>query len=134
MLKYLIVQLDDTSVSFCHYRNYNTIPRLIPLDRLKKAFLWSMKENLTVQILYPSYRLPDEYTETISHIDHADIVPAICSDDILRQQAHVVVFDTWNNLCEYELCETQTYVIRTTFTELTANIQTIKNILPRIRD
>lgn len=58
MLKYLIVQLDDTATSFCHYNNGKTDKHLIPLETLKKALFQAMKENLAVQFLYPDYKFP----------------------------------------------------------------------------
>ncbi len=90
MLKYLIIQLDDTSVSFCHYENCRTECRLMPLDVLKKAIFFAMKENLTIQMVYPDYDLPQEYLDTIDTIDHADIVPAGRSGD--------VVVGSWDNI------------------------------------
>ena len=83
MLKYLIIQLDDTSVSFCHYEKRRTQRRLMPLDVLKKAIFFAMKENLTIQMVYPDYDLPQEYLDTIDTIDHADIVPAGRSGDVV---------------------------------------------------
>ena len=84
MLQYLVIQLDDTSVSYCHYENGHTVKKLISLDDLRKGILFAMKENLTIQFLYPSYILPKEYKEVIDTIDHCDIVPARCEDVDLR--------------------------------------------------
>lgn len=83
MLKYLIVILDDTSVSFCHYENNRRENRLILLDDLKEGLLWAMKENLMVQFVYPSYSLPKEYTEVIDTVDHIDITPDPCNGDVV---------------------------------------------------
>lgn len=82
MLKYLIILLDDTAVSFCHYENRRTERRLMPLDVLKKAIFFAMKENLTIQMVYPDYDLPQEYLDAIDTIDHVDIVPAGRSGDV----------------------------------------------------
>ena len=62
-MKYLVILLDDTSASFCHYHNGKTERRLIAYDDLKAALLWAMKENLMVQFVYPNYKLPKEYTQ-----------------------------------------------------------------------
>lgn len=118
MLKYLIIQLDDTSVSFCHYNNGRTEPQLIALDALKDVLFWSMKENLTIQFLYPDYELPSEYKETISRIDHANVVSSLCEDATLRGQADVVVFDTWDGIRFFPFKKEQAYVIRTSFDDL----------------
>lgn len=80
MLKYLIVILDDTSVSFCHYNNNRTGSRLISLDNLKDGLVWAMKENLMVQFVYPNSPLPDKYQTVIDTVDHIDIVPGGTTD------------------------------------------------------
>lgn len=82
MLKYLVILLDDTSVSFCHYHNDKTERRLIAYDDLKAALLWSMKENLMVQFVYPDYKLPKDYIQLIDTIDHIDIVENDSNADI----------------------------------------------------
>lgn len=82
MLKYLVILLDDTSVSFCHYRNEKTERRLIAYDNLKAALLWAMKENLMVQFVYPDYQLPKDYIQLIDTIDHIDIVENDSDADI----------------------------------------------------
>ena len=63
MLQYLIIQLDDTSTSYCHYSNDKKESRLISLEDLKKGilaaiifpvmllagvglFLWKRKKNM----------------------------------------------------------------------------------------
>lgn len=70
MLQYLIILLDDTAPSFCHYENRQTARRLMPLDTLRAGILFAMKENLNVQFVCPDYALPEEYVATIGSIDH----------------------------------------------------------------
>lgn len=91
MLQYLIVLLDNTSTSFCHYR----IPmswesRLIPLNDLKKGIQFAMKENLMIQFVYPESRLPSSYYDVINSIDHIDIKPYI---DMQETNTDVLVFN-----------------------------------------
>lgn len=131
-MKYLIVQLDDTSVSFCHYNNDKTESRLIDLDVLKKAIFWSMKENLIVQFLYPDYQLPTEYKNGIADIDHADIVSSTCEDEELITNADVVVFDTWASINYFQFEQNQAYVIRTSFADLFSNGVFLNSILPKV--
>lgn len=83
MLKYLIVNLDDTSVSFCHYEGNRSEKRLMPLADLRAGLLWAMKENLMVQFVYPSYNLPKEYTELIDMVDHIDITSDTSNGDVV---------------------------------------------------
>lgn len=73
MLKYLIVLLDDTSVSFCHYENRGREQRLMPTEILREGIRFGMMENLTVQFVYPDFELPTEYLELIDSIDHSEI-------------------------------------------------------------
>lgn len=132
MLKYLIIQLDDTSVSFCHYKNGNKQPHLIDISILKEALFWSMKENLIVQFIYPDYDLPCDYKAVISEVDHADIVSCKCEDTKLRNDADVVVFNAWTDLSNYDFIAEQAYVIRTTLSDLFANEKTLESVISKI--
>ena len=75
MIKYIVILLDDTSTSFCHYANDKTVRRPMPLQTLKDGIRYAMKENLNIQFVYPEYALPEEYLEVIDSIDHTDIKP-----------------------------------------------------------
>ncbi len=72
-LQYLVVLLDDTSMAYCHAENPLTERQLMPLDTLRKAILFGMKQNLMIQFVYPDYELPAEYSELIETIDHVKI-------------------------------------------------------------
>lgn len=72
-LQYLVVLLDDTSMAYCHAENPLTERRLMPLDTLRKAILFGMKQNLMIQFVYPDYELPTEYNELIETIDYVKI-------------------------------------------------------------
>lgn len=132
MLKYLIIQLDDSSVSFCHYNNDRTKAGLIPLDKLKEAIFWSMKENLTLQFLYPDYSISEKYKSEIAKTFHADIVSSICEDETLRTTADVVIFDSLASINFYPFNKAQSYVFRLTISELIDNIRMIYPILPQV--
>ena len=82
MLKYLIVQLDDSSTSFCHYECQEDSRNLISIDDLRCGLIWAMKENLMVQFVYPSYELPQEYLKLIDSVDHIDIKANDCDVDV----------------------------------------------------
>ena len=75
MLQYLIILLDETSTSFCHYENPKTERRLIPIETLRQGIRFGMMENLMIQFVYPDYELPQEYQEVIESIDHSKIKP-----------------------------------------------------------
>lgn len=113
MLKYLIIQLDDTSTSYCHYENPKKEHRLILIEDLRAGVLFAMKENLTIQFVYPEYELPEEYKEAIHSIDHSKIVPAEGAE-----LGDVVVFDGWEKLGKCVLLPDTAYVLRTGKEEL----------------
>ena len=64
MMQYIIILLDDTSVSFCHYANSQQKRHLMPLTTLKTGITYAMKENLNIQFVYPSYELPKTASTT----------------------------------------------------------------------
>lgn len=91
MLTYLIILLDDTSVSFCHYDASERKPRLMDIDVLRRGIVWAMKENLNIQFVYPAHALPKEHEEQVETIDHAKIKPETQADG-----ADVVVLTNWH--------------------------------------
>lgn len=129
MIQYFIILLDDTSVSFCHYANRRTTPKLIPIDTLRMAVLYAMKQNLNVQLVYPSYALPKEYEEVIDTIDHVRIKPATLAED-----ADVVVFDSINEASQFDAYKRDdtSYVIRTTHQSLFAEAGDIAALLSKL--
>ncbi len=129
MLQYLIIQLDSTSTSICHYDNPHTKSSLIGLDTLKKAIFFSMKENLTIQFLYPDYELPQAYKAAIDTIDHSDIVAATCEDKGLLQTADVVVFNDWHSMADFPIRQDCYYVLRTPKEDFFAEYKSLSPIL-----
>ena len=83
MLQYLVILLDDTSTSYCHYENCKTERRLVPIDTLKEGIRFGMMENLMIQFVYPDYELPKEYREAIESIDHSKIKLTEDNADVL---------------------------------------------------
>lgn len=123
MLTYLIIVLDDTSVSYCHYEANRKERRLISIDDLKAGIMFAMKENLNVQFVYPDYELPVEYLAAIDSIDHTDIKP-VKNGDV----ADVVVLSGWDD----EVPEDATCIIHSSFGELSEHVTTINDWLRRI--
>lgn len=72
-MQYLVILLDDTSVAYCHADNPLKERRLMPLDTLRKAILFGMKQNLMIQYIYPDCDLSEEYNALIESIDHVKI-------------------------------------------------------------
>ena len=127
MLKYLVVLLDDTSVSYCHYKNQKNERKLIALEDLRAGILFAMKQNLMIQFVYPDYELPQEYKDAIHSIDHANIVPASLTKD-----ADVVVVDGLTDENPEEYQGASAVVFRVQKDELYANYKRLIPFLEKL--
>lgn len=128
MLQYLIILLDDTSTSYCHYSLPKNTPKLISIEDLKKGILFAMKENLTIQFVYPLDALPAEYNDLIESIDHVKIKPV--GSDI--SDADIVTIDGLFKIEEIELSTSISYVLRIDRNCLFENVATIAGLLPMV--
>ena len=99
MLKYLVIQLADDSVSYCHYENSANGKQFISTENLKAAIRFGMVENLNIQFVYPKRALPDGYAEIIETIDHTKIMPCATPN---VESAEIVVC---NSIAEIENCK-----------------------------
>ena len=99
MLKYLVIQLSEDAVSYCHYENSSKAEQFISADTLKAAIRFGMVENLNIQFVYHQRALPEGYAEIIETIDHTKIMP--CNAPQVRD-AHIIVC---NSIAEAESCE-----------------------------
>lgn len=127
MIKYLVILLDDTSVSYCHYENKKTERKLISLEDLKEGIFYAMKENLSIQFVYPDYDLPQEYKDAINTIDHSQVKPYIKGE-------HADVF-VINGMSEWDAVEWQSepaYALRVNKCEFFARYKEIFPVLSKI--
>jgi CXXX repeat peptide maturase len=107
MFNRLIILLDRTSVSFCHYGNTEPECRLISLEHLNAGILFAMKQNLTVQFIYPDYELPAEHQALIETIDNHKIIPY----SLNKLKADAVVFESFGSLLESNLSESENRIV-----------------------
>ena len=133
MLQYLIILLDASSTSYCHYENLRKEKGLIALENLKKGIFFAMKENLMIQFVYPEIQLPETYKEVIHTIDHSDIVPANCADKELLANADVVVLNSWEEVAGMAWDGETCYVLRTAKKELFAEHKKLSAILKQVK-
>ncbi|WP_279168485.1 CXXX repeat peptide maturase [Muribaculum intestinale] len=91
-----------------------------------------MKENLTLQFLYPDYEIPSDYKSEIAKTFHADIVSSTSEDLVLREIADVVVFDSFAGLNFFPFNKEQTYVFRSTVKDFLDSHRMLYPILPLI--
>ena len=123
MLTYIIIVLDDTSVSFCHYNVDRSKRKLIALDDLKAGVLFAMKENLNVQFVYPDYILPQEYKDVIDSVDHTKIGPALCGEEL-----DLTVIDG----LEFETGKGKAFLWHCTLEKLNSEKENLVELLPKV--
>ena len=132
MLEYLIILLDNTSTSYCHYENQSAIKELIPLDVLKSGILFAMKGNLMIQFVYPDFDLPLDYKDTIESIDHSKFISAVCKDKSLHDEADVIIFHDWLCLSHEKYDKDKSYVLRTTKADLFDRYPLLKDVISKV--
>lgn len=132
MLQYLIILLDDTSTSYCHYENNRRDAKLMSLETLGQGIRFGMMENLMIQFVYPDYELPQEYKDAIETIDHSKIISSLCEDESLSDEADVIVYHDWTRLSLGKFEEGKSYVLRTTKADLFARYLFVKDVLSKV--
>ena len=121
MLKFLIILLDDCSVSFCHYGNILTAPRGIAPESLETAFLFAEKEDLAVQVVYPMFPIDRKLELIIEKHDCIRIKPLIQANE----QTDVVVVDDIDSIVGLRPMENAIYVLRLSKSVLFKNYRQI---------
>ena len=129
MLQYLVILLDNTATSYCHYENFCHEKKLISIEDLKQGIFYGMKENLMIQFVYPDYELPQEYKDVINTIDHSDIVSSLCEDDELRKNADVIICHDWNGIQFSSFDKDRIYTLRTSKEDLFDRYKLLKGII-----
>lgn len=129
MLQYLMILLDDTCTSYCHYNNEKQGKKLITLEDLKAGIKFGMLENLMIQYVYPSHELPAEYDEVLESIDHSKIMP---SDNPDVAKADVVVFNDYKSMEGYAFNEGVSYVLRICKKDLFEHKEVVADIVEKV--
>lgn len=127
MIQYIVILLDDTSVSFCHYTNHIQQRNLMPLETLKAGIVYAMKENLNVQFVYPNYALPQAYLDVIDSIDHTDIKPVMTDGE-----ADVIVMDGLSQMVEIPFKQGVSYVLKIDKGNLLVQIEDVCALLSKV--
>lgn len=121
MLKFLVVQLDDSATSYCYYENRCDARKLISISDLRAGLTLAMKENLMVQFVYPDYELPQEYYALIDTVDHSDIVS-------IEKNADVKVYNGIEGLKSAEESPNFPCLLRVTKSQFFNNINSIAEL------
>lgn len=127
MTNHLIIVLDDSSPSYCHYENLAT-SRLISLSDLKAGILYAMKENLSIQFILPDYMLPQEYWETMNEIDSTIYVSSTCEDSFAADNANVIILNNWSSPANYHFSNDKIYVLRTSRKDFYDRVNSLKDM------
>lgn len=106
----MIIQLCDSSVSFCHYLPF-VDKRLISLATLEQGILWSVKQGIDIQVLYPKYSLPIKYIQLLAKHPHVKITHERLKD------SDVVVFNGLNPIIKYPYTTTCPVVLHCKYHE-----------------
>ena len=129
MLQYLIILLDNTSTSYCHYESTCHERKLISIEDLKQGIFYGMKENLMIQFVYPNYELPQEYKDVINTIDHSDIVSSVCEDNELLKNADVIIYHDWIGIQCSSFDKDGIYTLRTCKEDLFDRYKLLNDII-----
>ena len=132
MLKYLIIPLAEDAESFCHYSTSTYKNEWISPEVLQKAVHWAMKENLSIQFLFPKNPIPEELGVVMDSIDYTSIVPFDHANQDRVRGAEVVVVTGFENLKVVSFRSGQAYVVKTSLAELITSIDIIKRSLPNL--
>lgn len=124
MLKYLVILLDDSSVSYCHYNNRNQ-RNLMPLDILREGIMFAMKNDLKIQYLLPSEELPVDYHKLMTSMIHDNI-----GSWNLADKSSIIVINSYDELVDKLniIDSSHQYIIRTGIQEFTDNLNTFKDL------
>lgn len=136
-MQYLIILLDDAAVSYCHY-SAKRPEQEMPLDVLKKGILYAMKENLTIQYVFPPNRISDDLSNALDEMYNSKVMS---SDHVDRKVANVIIFDDADKFIADPLSDDAAFVLRVnkanlfkTYKEIALKFRTGKRISIVITD
>lgn len=141
MLQYLIILLDDKSVSFCHHRNRKKERHQMPMDVLREGIKFGMKENLQIQFVLSEYPMPQDYWIEMMSIDHSIIASGECGYEelipkkVFYQLPDVLTFEDikkYINYLKHPLNQQITYVLRIRKEELFSKAEVLASSLSSV--
>lgn len=125
MLQYLIIQLDASSPSFCHYTNEGS-QNLMSVETLRRAIFFAMTENLIVQFLVPDAPLPAEYEVLMRQVDHS-----IIAHQGIRTDADVEIIEGIPDMEPSGWNTDGIYIVRTSKEELYSRYMQLAKLMLR---
>jgi CXXX repeat peptide maturase len=96
LIKYLIILLEDNANSFCYFNcNNKSKNNLIDIDILSKIPKLVDKNNLFVNLLYGTKKIPANYQKIIDKINHIKYIP-INSPSNNQYEGNILLLNTEN--------------------------------------
>lgn len=89
-----------------------------------------MKENLSIQFVYPNSPMPKTTESIIESIDHIKIVPESIDDDTILASADIIVTDSFD--LSGKLTD-KIYVVRIDYATLLNSVDNLKRLIKRSR-
>lgn len=108
MIKYLIVLLDDASISYCHY-DANKKPKAMPIDTLRSAIRLAMQENWTLQYVFPHIQIASDVSEELDKMYNGKTMP---NDSPHRIYANTIVFEDIDDFLADPIEDDASFVVR----------------------
>lgn len=87
-----------------------------------------MKENLSIQFVYPSTRVPEELQPVINSIDHINIVPETNEDKELIEDADIIISHDVNR---DNKIDGKIYIVRMPLSALILSVDNIKKLIAK---
>lgn len=120
MLKYLVILLDDSSISYCCYSSRKE-SRLMPIETVQKAILFAMKNDLRIQYVLPPYELPRSYNNLMNSMFH-DNIGGIGQENL----ADIMIINGITAMKGIRLQSDKRYLVRTSIQSFFANTEILK--------
>ena len=89
---------------------------------MRNGFVYAMKRNLSVQLVYPAHNLSSDYENLISQYDNIKIKPILN-----KANADIVILNLWEEISLLEGCE-ENIIIRTSLMDFFTNYMKMKMI------
>ena len=131
MLKYITIPLSSECESYCHFPDTRNLDAaFISPDMLSRIVVWAMKENLSIQFVYPQRPIPESLETVIESVDHVKIVPGSTDDIDLLQKADIVIM---NGFGAPEKLEDKIFVVKVGLSSLIGSFQSLTELIMRAR-
>lgn len=109
MMKFLIILLDANCPSYCAYEKTEAQEGLVPIELLKKGIHYALIENLYVQVVYPDYKLNEDYTAVLDSVDKIGMASVRSQN---ANSADVLIIENWDDIPKLKCDAEATYILR----------------------